>query len=277
MSPVKLETLGEKPTKLKKSDLYESFKNVKKSSRKEQQKNSQTHIGDKQHLIDAFNDTISSVNDDLQHANHQCIELFQATVKAVETSQKQRKQAGGYLAIIRNLERKTEVLQNRLVAKKQQAQKLSNQLDAMKEKKINADKVAKTEKEAFLAAQKMMKDANLSVTNENKDRGVLIKKLQSDNDKLRKDVDKLRIEASEGGVTKKTGSTLDDKMKLEEHKKILEYMLKTSAEERKKNDKNDRLRSIVGGGGGLLTSNGNFSNALGLFGGGKVSYLCAYC
>ena len=100
---------------MKASNNFSSFKLIKASSRKETQKSAATHLNEKREIVSTANEIIKMANDNLQDYNTQIIQLFNAGMKAMETSHKQHKQAA---AKIVNLEKKIGVLENKLTAKK---------------------------------------------------------------------------------------------------------------------------------------------------------------
>ena len=186
MSPVKSDLFGDKPTKMKVSDLIAPFKPFKKN-RKETKKSAATQLMEKEELVTTFNEIIEVTNGNHQESNTQLIQLYNAGVTAAVKSQKQYKQAASLTANIVKLEKKVVGLENKLTAKTQSVNKLTNENATLKEKKKSAEENTRVQKEAFCNSQKFMKEANALVMNENKQKSASMKKMEAENEKLRKE------------------------------------------------------------------------------------------
>lgn len=276
LSPAKLDSFGDKPKKWKpSSDAYGSFKPVNTSSRKETKKSAATQLSEKEELVNAANEVIQMANDELKDSNTRLIDLHDAATEAAKKSRKQNKEAAALLSTNAKLQKKIEGLEKKVQAKTQAADKLNNEIANLKDKKRNADESMRVQKETYADANKTLKDANTLVTNENKQKAATIKKLESELEKLRKEIDKLKTNAADGGGGKRNGNSLEDKMALETHKKGLDAFLKNCMNEKKAEQKNERLKMIASGGGGLFPSgvSGSFTDMLSNV---MVSSFCAY-
>lgn len=70
-------------------------------------------------------------------------------------------------------------------------------------------------------------------------------------EKARKEIEKLKANAADvGGGGKRNGNSIEDKMALATHNKVLDAYFKNRFDDRKAEQKNERLKMIASGGGG---------------------------
>jgi hypothetical protein len=282
MSPVTMSHFGDhKPEKLKKNEYQAKVKAPKKKG--DRKKSAATLMVERDEILQNANEQLGDGNVRLLESNESHLALYGVCKEAVEKSQKQHKQAKSLQTNNMQAHKKIASLEKKLDAKDGTIRKLNIDVTTQKEKKKSAEENARAQKEAFQLSQKMMKEANASLTALNKQMSEEVKSKDRDIDKLRKDNEKLRNDAASksGADGAAKSNSLQEKLQYELHKGVMQNMLKNEQERNKMENKNKRLATIASGGGilpggGALSLptglSGNFSQYLGDF---MVRLLCA--
>ncbi|KAK1740617.1 hypothetical protein QTG54_008712 [Skeletonema marinoi] len=266
MSPVTMSHFGDhKPEKLKKNEYQAKVKAPKKKG--DRKKSAATLMVERDEILQNANEQLGDGNVRLLESNESHLALYGVCKEAVEKSQKQHKQAKSLQTNNMQAHKKIASLEKKLDAKDGTIRKLNIDVTTQKEKKKSAEENARAQKEAFQLSQKMMKEANASLTALNKQMSEEVKSKDRDIDKLRKDNEKLRNDAASksGADGAAKSNSLQEKLQYELHKGVMQNMLKNEQERNKMENKNKRLATIASGG-GILPGGGALSLPTGLSG-----------